>query len=156
MSHIIPYKISVPNAKIDRLKQKLALADFPDELEDSDWTYGSPLADVQRLAKYWQESFDWRKAEARLNELPQFTTDIQVDGFETLKIHFVHQKSEVAGAIPLLFSHGWPGSFEEVSKILPELVKGSADYPAFNVVAPSLPGYGFSEGTKKVNELFIW
>ncbi|MCJ1477575.1 hypothetical protein MMC13_006248 [Lambiella insularis] len=149
MSPITPYRIAVPEEKLSRLHQKLALADFPDELEDSDWQYGAPLADVKRLTAYWHEHFDWRKAEAKLNELPQFTTDISVDGFDTLKIHFVHQKSEVGGAIPLLFSHGWPGSFVEASKILPELVKGGEGHPAFHVVVPSLPGYGFSEGTKK-------
>lgn len=150
MAPVEPYKIRVPDDAISRLKQKLVLADFPDELEEVGWDRGSPLKDVKRLAAYWQDGFDWRKAEAKLNELPQFTTDVDVDGFGTLKIHFVHMKSNVEGAIPLLFSHGWPGSFIEVSKIAPELVKGGSDFPAFNVVAPSLVNFGFSEGTKKV------
>ena len=151
MTQISPYKIAVPQAKLDRLKQKLALADFPDELEEAGWDYGVPLADIKRLTAYWHNGYDWRKAEAELNEtLPQFTVDIQVEGFETLKIHFVHQKSEVKGAIPLLFAHGWPGSFDEVRKIIPDLVKGGKDSPAFHVVAPSLPNFGFSQGTKKV------
>src|SRR5271163_2754429 len=151
MAQISPYKIAVPQAKLDRLKQKLALADFPDELEDAGWDYGVPLADIKRLTAYWHNGYDWRKAEAELNEtLPQFTVDIQVEGFETLKIHFVHQKSEVKGAIPLLFAHGWPGSFDEARKIIPDLVKGGKDSPAFHVVVPSLPNFGFSQGTKKV------
>jgi hypothetical protein len=151
MTQISPYKIAVPQAKLDRLKQKLALADFPDELEEASWDYGVPLADIKRLTAYWHNGYDWRKAEAELNEtLPQFTVDIPVEGFETLKIHFVHQKSEVKGAIPLLFAHGWPGSFDEVRKIIPDLVKGGKDSPAFHVVAPSLPNFGFSQGTKKV------
>lgn len=151
MVQISPYKIAVPQAKLDRLKQKLALADFPDELDDAGWDYGVPLADIKRLTAYWHSGYDWRKAEAELNEtLPQFTVDIQVEGFETLKIHFVHQKSEVKGAIPLLFAHGWPGSFDEARKIIPDLVKGGKDSPAFHVVVPSLPNFGFSQGTKKV------
>ena len=151
MTQISPYKIAVPQAKLDRLKQKLALADFPDELEEAGWDYGVPLADIKRLTAYWHNGYDWRKAEAELNEaLPQFTVDIQVEGFETLKIHFVHQKSEVKGAIPLLFAHGWPGSFDEARKIIPDLVKGGKDSPAFHVVVPSLPNFGFSQGTKKV------
>jgi pimeloyl-ACP methyl ester carboxylesterase len=151
MAYISPYKISVPQAKLNRLKQKLALADFPDELEDANWDYGAPLADVKRLTARWHTNYDWRKVEAELNAtLPQFTVDIPVDGFETLTIHFVHRKSEVDGAIPLLFAHGWPGSFDEVRKLIPDLVKGDKDTPAFHVVAPSLPNFGFSQGTKKV------
>lgn len=151
MAQISTYKIAVPQEKLDRLKQKLALADFPDELDGANWDYGAPLADIKRLTARWHNGYDWRKAEAELNEtLPQFTTDIAVDGFEALKIHFVHQKSEVKGAIPLLFTHGWPGSFEEVRKLVPDLIKGDANTPAFHVVAPSLPNFGFSQGTKKV------
>ncbi|MCJ1397020.1 hypothetical protein MMC11_000212 [Xylographa trunciseda] len=149
MPQIKPYRIAIPKEKVDRLKQKLALADFPTELEGAEWEYGTPLADVKRLTEYWHKNFDWSKAEAKLNELPHFSTDISVDNFETLNIHFVHQKSEVKAAVPLLFAHGWPGSFHEVVKILPELVQGSEDFPAFHVVAPSLPSFGFSEGTKK-------
>lgn len=80
---------------------------LPDEPEDSGWDYGVPLADVQRLLARWKNGYDWRKYEKELNdELPQFQTDIDVDGFGILKIHFVHKKSEVPGAIPLLFVHG--------------------------------------------------
>lgn len=150
MANIQPYKINVPQAKIDRLLQKLALTDFPDEVEGVGWERGSPLADIKHLTQYWQDKFDWRAIEAKLNELPQFTADLQADGFETLKLHFVHQPSETKGAVPLLFVHGWPGSFDEVVKILPELVSPSSpEQPAFHVVAPSLPGYGFSEGSRK-------
>ena len=154
MSQIKPYKITIPQEKVDRLKQKLELADFPTELDGADWEYGTPLAEVKRLTEYWHKKFDWRRAEAKMNELPHFSTDISVDNFETLNIHFVHQKSEVKGAIPLLFAHGWPGSFHEVVKILPDLVQGSNDFPAFHVVAPSLPSFGFSEGTKKVSRVY--
>lgn len=105
-SSIAPYTISVPDSKLDELRQKLETTTFPDELDDAGWTHGVPLADVKRLAKYWKETYDWRKHEAKLNELLNYHTAIQVDGFEELDIHFVYQKSDVEGAIPLLFSHG--------------------------------------------------
>ena len=150
MSLIQKYTIDVPQQELDLLQKKLELATLPDELEDSGWDYGAPLADIKRLVARWKSGYDWREHESRLNAtLPQFTTDIDVDGFGTLNIHFVHQQSESKKAIPLLFCHGWPGHFLEVAKILPELVKGSTDVPAFHVVAPSLPNYGFSEGVKK-------
>ena len=101
-----PYNISVPEEKLASLAQKLSSATFPDELDDAGWDYGAPLADIKRLVKYWQEEFDWGAQEKELNFLPNYHTDIHVDGFETLDIHFVYQESEVEGAIPLLFSHG--------------------------------------------------
>lgn len=106
MASIEPYTISVPEERRERLIKKLEATTFPDELDQAGWDYGAPLADVKRLATYWKENFDWRKQEAKLNELPNFKTAIQVDGFESLDIHFVYQKSNVDGAIPLLFSHG--------------------------------------------------
>ncbi|KAF4617644.1 hypothetical protein D9613_005859 [Agrocybe pediades] len=147
-----PFNISIPDSSLKLLRQKLALATFPDELEDAGWEYGAPLADIRRLVARWQEGggYDWRKEEAKLNaELPQFTRDIEVDGSGTLNVHYVHKKSEVVDAIPLLFVHGWPGSFIEVRKILPLLIEGSPEHPAFHVVALGLPGYGFSEAPKK-------
>ena len=150
MSEVKPYKISVNEDKLARLKQKLALADFPDEIDGVGWSYGSPLVDIQRLTQYWQDGFDWRKTEAKLNELSHYSATIPVDGFETLNIHFVHEKSKAKNAIPLLFAHGWPGSFFEVTKIIEKLPEAGNGFPAFHVVAPSLPNFGFSEGTKKV------
>ncbi len=100
-----PFQISVPQEKLDILRKKLSLAEFPDELDGSEWDLGAPLADVKRLTKAW-ENWDWRQAEERLNKLPQFHTTISVDGFDPLDIHFVWQKSEVENAIPLLFVHG--------------------------------------------------
>lgn len=137
----------MPDEALEVLGKKLSVATFPDELRAADqWPYGAPLADVKRLVKYWQDGFDWRKAETAINELPNFRTQIEVKGFSPLDIHFVHQKSESAKAIPLLFCHGWPGSFIEVTKLLPLLNSGS---PAFHVVAPSLPNFGFSSGVKE-------
>lgn len=104
------FTIDVPQAQIDRLKQKLALAEFPDELADSGWDYGCPLSDIKRLAKAWQEH-DWRSAEKKLNQVPQFHTDVEIDGFGALYIHFVHQRSDNPDAIPLLFVHGCKCAF---------------------------------------------
>ncbi|KAI1076613.1 alpha/beta-hydrolase [Whalleya microplaca] len=151
-SNIKPYQIAVPDATLEKLKAKLSLATFPGETDFSNnWNYGAPLDDVKRLAKYWQEGFDWRKTEAELNKLPHFKTTIDVEGHEdALGIHFIHQKSDKPNSIPLLFCHGWPGSFIEVVKILPLLTSSSKDDdPTFHVVAPSLPNYGFSDRTSK-------
>ncbi|KAF2648178.1 alpha/beta-hydrolase [Lophiostoma macrostomum CBS 122681] len=148
-----PYKISVPDSALAKLHRKLADADFPDELDaDEQWPYGAPLADVKRLANYWRDGFDWRRAEARLNELPQFEGKVQVDGFGDVGVHFVHKRcegeGEGEGAVPVLFVHGWPGSFIEVTKLLPLLTTSSSN-PSFHVVAPSLPNFGFSQRITK-------
>lgn len=152
MASIRPFRIEVPDVAIERLKTKLSLTTFPEDVEFSDsWDYGAPLKDIKRLADYWQNGFDWRAAEAKLNQtLPQFTTTVSVDGFDPLEIHFVHQKSVRPNSIPLLFCHGWPGSFLEVEKILPLLTGAPKDgEPSFHVVAPSLPNYGFSDKVNK-------
>ncbi len=152
MSSITPFTIAVPDDKIKRLKQKLALTDFPDELANVEpWSLGCQLSDIKRLTLYWENGFDWRTVEAKLNQLPQYIAKIEVDGYDTYDVHFVHQPSTVKTAIPLLFVHGWPGSFIEVTKILPELIKGGKDFPAFHVVAPSLIDFGFSSPSKKVS-----
>ncbi|KAG7443155.1 alpha/beta-hydrolase [Guyanagaster necrorhizus] len=146
----VPFKIAVPDEKIRLLHQKLNLVSFPDELDDAGLKYGAPLADIRRLVARWKEGYDWRKNETALNsDLPQFTLNISVDGFGTLNVHFVHQTSKVENAIPLLFIHGWPGSFIEVQKLLPLLTKPSLEYLSFHVVALSLPGYGFSQAPTK-------
>ncbi|KAJ7093431.1 Alpha/Beta hydrolase protein [Mycena belliarum] len=146
----VPFVISVSSTELDVLKQKLDATRFPDELDDAGWAYGAPLADLQRLVSRWRDGYDWRKHEALLNaELPQFTRDIVVDGFGTLNIHYVHKKSASENVIPLLFVHGWPGSFIEARKITPLLTAVQPDRPSFHVMAMSLPGYGFSEGPHK-------
>ena len=110
MASVEPYNISVPDSKLQRLAQKLEIADFSHELDQAGWDYGAPLADIKRLTQYWKDKYDWRKQETQLNALPNFHTKLQADGFEPLDIHFVHQRSEVESAIPLLFSHGCMGS----------------------------------------------
>ena len=149
MSSIKQYKINVPDAGLADLKQRLSLAKFPDELDAAQWDMGAPLADIKRLSNYWLNSFDWRKEETKLNKLPHFSTTIQADGFEELNIHFLHKKSSVEGAVPLLFCHGWPGNFLEVTKLLEPLTNPPSGQVAFHVVAPSLPNFGFSEGPTK-------
>ena len=151
-STIQPFKIHIPDAVLQNLRKKLELTTFPGETSyTNDWKYGTSLKDIKRLVNYWQSTYDWLHAEATLNRLPQFTTRIAADGHEDdLKIHFVHQTSNVPNSIPLLFVHGWPGSFLEVTKILPLLTQTSGgDTQSFHVVAPSLPNCGFSQRASK-------
>jgi hypothetical protein len=101
------FKISIPDDDLKLLQTRLETTRFPDELEDAKRDYGIPLADVKRLVAYWKDKFNWKDHEAQINkELPQFTRDIEVEGFGSLNIHYVHKKSSVASAIPLLFLHG--------------------------------------------------
>jgi hypothetical protein len=104
----IPFTISVSDTQLSILQQKLALATLSDKLPDSGWDYGVPLADIQHLLNYWRDKYDWRKHEAEINrKMPQFTRDIEVDGgFGKLNVHYVHKKSEVKSAVPLLVIHG--------------------------------------------------
>ncbi|KAG1902331.1 Alpha/Beta hydrolase protein [Suillus fuscotomentosus] len=150
MTSETPFQIDIPDEKLTILRAKLELASFPNELEDARWKYGAPLADIKRLTERWKNSYNWRKYEKEINEqLPMFTCDIDVDGFGVLNIHYVHKKSETVDAIPLLFCHGWPGSFLEVGKILPFLTSSAPEHPSFHVVVLSLPGFGFSEAPHK-------
>lgn len=111
-SEIQPFTIAIPDSKLSLLQQKLALATLPDDGSpmSDDWAYGTPVSDLKRLVAYWQNGFDWRAAERKLNTLPQFTTLVPVEGFGELNIHFVHQKSGRDGSIPLLFCHGCTSS----------------------------------------------
>ncbi|KAH9169985.1 Alpha/Beta hydrolase protein [Lactarius sanguifluus] len=141
-----PFKIAVSDDALALLKRKLDDTRLPDEVNAAEWAYGAPLADIKRLVSRWKDGYDWHTHERELNALPMFTRTIAVDGFGELSVHYVHQRSAAKGAIPLLFVHGWPGSFLEVTKILPLLTAVSADHPSFHVVAPSLPGFAWSEG----------
>lgn len=147
---IQPYTINVADSAIEDLKQRLAIAKFPDELDDAGWDLGAPLSDIKRLTAYWRDSYDWRKSEQKLNTLPHFQTQIEVDNFDPLTIHYLHQKSPIPTAIPLLYVHGWPGSFLEGTKILSPLSEGDGvNDPAFDVVIISLPNFGFSSAPSK-------
>ncbi|KAI0772887.1 alpha/beta-hydrolase [Trametes elegans] len=149
VSQETPFTLSVSEADLVWLHKKLELSRLPDELADAGWEYGVPLAHVRRLLARWKDGFDWRKTEAEINKLPMFTRDIEVEGFGVLNIHYVHQRSEVKNAVPLLFVHGWPGHFLEVRKLLPILTAKSPGHPSFHVVAVSLPGFAFSQGFMK-------
>jgi hypothetical protein len=101
-----PFTVAVPNDVLNDLQSRLKLARFPDELDGAGRAYGSPLGDIQRLVARWRDGYDWRRREAEINKLPQYTLPIEVGGFGNLDIHFIHQRSTVEGAIPLLFVHG--------------------------------------------------
>src|SRR5262245_57560359 len=140
---VVPFTIRVPDADLADLKARLARARYPDEIEGSGWTYGTNLAYLKSLVEYWRDRFDWRAQEQKLNELEQFTTT--VDG---VTLHFIHRRSKQPGALPLLITHGWPGSFVEFLKIVGPLTDpvryGGRAEDAFDVVIPSVPGFGFS------------
>lgn len=107
MSAEKPFNIAIPEDQLALLQAKLDLATFPDELDDAGWRYGVPLANMKRLVAHWKDGYNWRKHEANINdELPQFTRDVEVLGHGTLNIHYVHRRSDVIDAIPLLFVHG--------------------------------------------------
>ncbi len=141
---IRPFRIDVPEDVLADLRDRLARTRLPDEVPGTGWAYGTDLGYMRGLLAYWEHEFDWRVQEARLNEFDQFVTS--VDG---LDIHFVHQRSPNPDAIPLLITHGWPGSFTEFTKIIGPLTDpaahGGEAADAFHVVIPSLPGFGFSE-----------
>lgn len=125
MADIHPFNISVPREKIDTLQTKLSLATFPDELPSdstSQWDQGPPLSEIQRVTEKWK-TWDWRSLEDSLNEYPQFTTKIDVQGFGELDIHFLHQKSPVKNAIPLLFVHGCMMIFKLLFKIILTIIR---------------------------------
>jgi pimeloyl-ACP methyl ester carboxylesterase len=144
---IEPYEIRVDDAVLDDLRERLARTRFPDQIEGTGWEYGIPTPYVRELVEHWRDAYDWRAQEARLNELDHFRTTI--DG---QAIHFVHARSPSADALPLLLTHGWPGSIVEFLDVIPRLTHpeahGGQATDAFHVVAPSLPGYGFSEPTR--------
>jgi hypothetical protein len=101
-----PFRLDISDAQLADLRQRLVLTRFPDELDDAGWDYGVPLTDVRRLVARWKDGYDWRAYEGQINRMPQYTVDIDVEGFGTLNIHYVHQRSEIKQAIPLLFVHG--------------------------------------------------
>lgn len=140
---ITPFKISVAQSELDDLRARLRNTRWPDAETVDDWSQGAPLEYVKSLCSYWADGYDWPAREARLNDFPQYRTNI--DG---LDIHFVHVPSPHAGAMPLVLTHGWPGSWVEFLEVIGQLTDpvafGGDAADAFHVVVPSLPGYGFS------------
>jgi pimeloyl-ACP methyl ester carboxylesterase len=139
-----PFRIEVPEAELDDLRERLKAARWPEHETVEDWSQGVPLEYMKELCAYWAAGYDWRATEARLNALPQFRTE--VDG---LGIHFLHIRSPQRDAMPLVMTHGWPGSIVEFLKVIGPLTDprahGADPADAFHLVCPSLPGYGFSD-----------
>jgi pimeloyl-ACP methyl ester carboxylesterase len=140
---IRPFTINTPEADLEDLRARIKATRWPEKETVEDQSQGVPLAMMQKLAKYWATEYDWRKVEARLNAVPNFITEI--DG---LDIHFIHVRSKHPNALPVIVTHGWPGSIIEQLKIIEPLVNptahGGSASDAFDVVIPSMPGYGFS------------
>ncbi len=143
---ISPYSIDIPQSALDDLKERLGRTRWPDELPGAGWDLGVPLDYLKDLTEYWATSYDWRIQEKALNEFPQFTTVI-----DDQNVHFLHVRSSEPGALPLLITHGWPGSIAEFLDIIDPLVNpvahGGDPADAFHVIAPSIPGFGFSGPT---------
>ena len=140
---IRPFHVNVPEAELTELRRRIEATRWPDRETVGDQSQGVQLATMQKLARYWATEYDWRKVEARLKALPQFITEI--DG---LDIHFIHVRSKHENALPIIVSHGWPGSIIEQLKIIDPLTNptahGASASDAFHVVIPSMPGYGYS------------
>ena len=140
---IRPFKVHVPEAELTELRRRINNTKWPERETVNDATQGVQLATTQALARYWGTEYDWRKCEARLNALPQFISEI--DG---LDIHFIHVRSKHENALPIIVTHGWPGSIVEQLKIIDPLTNptahGGKASDAFDVVIPSMPGFGFS------------
>jgi pimeloyl-ACP methyl ester carboxylesterase len=140
---IEPFRIAVDDAVLHDLRDRLARTRWPDQIDGTGWEYGVPVAYMKELVEHWRTRYDWREQEKGLNKLDQFVT--RIDG---LDLHFVHVRSQVKDALPLVIVHGWPGSFAEFTKIIGPLTDpvahGGRAEDAFHVVCPSLPGFGFS------------
>ncbi|GME44624.1 hypothetical protein PV05_09224 [Neofusicoccum parvum] len=149
---ITPFKVSIPASELKLLKTKLETSRLPNQLADCQWgeANGVTLNFMRETVQFWINEYDWRQEEEKINQMPQFKTHIDGGEFGSFDVHFVHMTSNVKDAIPLLFLHGWPGSFIEVQKILTPLTAAG-----FHVVAPSLPGYGFSSYTNKAGFKFF-
>lgn len=146
-NRVQPFRVEVPQAQLDDLAERLARTRWPDELPGVGWDHGVPLDYLKDLAEHWRTSYDWRVHEARLNQIPQFTTTI--DG---QRIHFLHVRSRGPDAMPLLLIHGWPGSIVEFLDVIGPLsdprAHGGEPADAFHLVIPSIPGFGFSGPTR--------
>jgi pimeloyl-ACP methyl ester carboxylesterase len=161
MTTLARFEINVPDDVLEELRGRLAHTRWPEALPDAGWRYGTDLGYMQELVDYWLQEFDWRKQEQLLNAFPQFTARL-----EDIDLHFIHAKGVGPRPIPLLLSHGWPGSIFEMHKVIGPLTNpashGGDPADAFDVVVPSLPGYGFSGPTSapgvdvaRIAELFV-
>ncbi len=135
-----PFHLEIPHSQLDDLRARLARTRWPDAETVEDWSQGIPLSYARELCRYWVEEYDWLATEARINAIPQFRAE--TDG---LGIHVLHARSPHETALPLLLTHGWPGSIVEFLDVLGPLTDPPDPADAFHVVAPTLPGYGFSD-----------
>jgi microsomal epoxide hydrolase len=144
---IEPFEIQVPDAVLDDLRERLARTRWPDQIEGAGWDYGTERGTLQALCEYWRTSFDWRLVEKELLRYEHSATTI--DG---QRIHFLHARSPHPGALPLVITHGWPGSILEFAKVVGPLTdpvsNGGEARDAFHVICPSIPAHGFSEPTR--------
>ncbi|KAI9929558.1 hypothetical protein MW887_001031 [Aspergillus wentii] len=150
----VPYKPHVNKAFLNTTTQKLALARYPQEQTDfgeNSWAQGAKVSRVKQLVEFWRDEYDWEVEEKRLNDIfNHFLVKVDIPGYGPLVIHYTHTKSTNPNAIPLLFSHGWPGSFIEASRIVAPLTKSdNLSHPSFHLIAPSIPGFGFSPAPLK-------
>ena len=147
-----PFAVGIPKETLDDLVDRLATTRWPDRLDGAGWDYGIRQRYLKELTRYWQEEFDWPATEARLNRLDHFRAEI--DG---LNVHFIHARGQGENPMPLLLTHGWPDSFLRFEKLIPLLTNpaehGGKDGDAFDLVIPSLPGFGFSDRPKEAGEL---
>jgi epoxide hydrolase len=141
--NLTPFTVSIAEAELEDLRARLARTRWPDQLPGQEWVYGAERAELQDLCVYWADRYDWRRAEAELNRFPQFLTEL--DGEQ---VHLYHVRSSRDDALPLLLTHGWPGSVVEFLHLIQPLTEPGPDEPAFHVVVPSLPGFGFSGPTR--------
>jgi pimeloyl-ACP methyl ester carboxylesterase len=138
------FRIETPQADLDDLRERLLRTRWPDPSTVEGWTQGVPLDYVQDLCAYWANGYDWRRVEAQLNAYPQFVTGLDGGGDDSVDVHFLHVRSPHEDALPLILTHGWPGSVVEFLDVIDELTKPSDGADAFHLVIPSLPGYGYS------------
>ncbi|MDF2476319.1 MAG: multidrug transporter, partial [Sphingobacterium sp.] len=146
---IRPFKINIPQSKLDELKKRIAETRFPDKETVNDESQGIQLAQLKELIDYWRNGYDWHKAENKLNALPQFIT--KIDG---LDIQFIHVRSKEKNALPVILTHGWPGSplefIDAIGPLTDPVTYGGKAEDAFDVIIPAIPGYGFSEIPKEL------
>src|SRR5688500_5254874 len=142
-SAIRPFRFEASDAELEEMRRRITATRFPEKETVADFSQGVPLTTIEKLARYWATAYDWRKVESRLNAVPNFITEI--DG---LDIHFIHVRSKHENALPVVITHGWPGSIIEQLKLIEPLTNptahGGSAVDAFHVVIPSMPGYGFS------------
>ena len=139
LNDVTPFQVRISDQALADLQTRLENSRWIQDVFESDWRYGTPPPFVQSLCEHWQNSFDWRSLEARINREPQIVTEV-----DELKLHSVHRRSSRHDAIAVILIHGWPGAFLEYLDLCEPLCEAPADEPAFHVIIPSLPGYGFS------------